>query len=222
MLDGLNGLLDSEESDSFGESIREGSAAIDRPGVPCECVQVAMPLEMESQLLVSQESSEVTSRGSLEIDEGDVECVHLDVTVDCDQHEELQDNNGLAGIDQELDAILDDVLGDLMVMYPSTGAFSMTNISQLSDVGEDVQVLSKPNDCDIVDPQLEAILDDALTDFSCMDTKRLGMSPKVDKDVDVIMHSHANTGVRLCNQEDDKIQVFEVCLPPEEERQVIM
>ena len=113
MLDGLDGLLDSEESDSFGESIREGSVATDRPGVPFECEQAVMPLEMDSQVLVSKESSEVTSHGSLEIDEEDVACVHLDVTVDCDQHEELQDNNSLEEIDLELDAILDDVLGDL-------------------------------------------------------------------------------------------------------------
>ena len=103
VLDGLNGLLDSEESDSFGESIREGSAATERPGVPCECVQVAMPLKKDSQVLVSKESFEVTSHGSLEIDEGDVQCMHLDVTIDCDQHEELQDNNSLEEIDLKLD-----------------------------------------------------------------------------------------------------------------------
>ena len=80
----------------------------------------------------------VTSHGSLETDEGDVGCVHLDVVVDCDQHEELQDHNSLEEIDQELDAILDDALGDFMVMYPSACGSSMTNVSQMSDVGEDV------------------------------------------------------------------------------------
>ena len=114
-------------------------------------------------MLVSKESTEVTSHGSLETNEGDVGCVHLDVVVDC---EELQDNNSLEEIDLELDAILDDALGDFMVMYPSTGAFSMTNVSQMSDVGENVQVSSKTNDCDVMDPQLESILDDALMDFA--------------------------------------------------------
>ena len=48
-----------------------------------------------------------------------------------------------------------------------------------------------------------------------METKGLGMSPKVDKNVDVTMHSLANIGVRLCNQKDDKVEVFAVCFPPE-------
>ena len=73
--------------------------------------------------------------------------MHLDVTVDYDQHEEeLQDNISLEEIDLELDAILNDVLDDFMVMYPSDRASSMTNVNQISYVGEDMQVLSKPND----------------------------------------------------------------------------
>ena len=64
-------------------------------------------------------------------------------------------------------------------------------------------MLSTPNDCNVMDPQLEAILDDVLTDFVYMDTKGLGMPPKLDKNVNVTMHSCENIGIRLCDQKDD-------------------
>lgn len=46
----------------------------------------------------------------------------------------------------------------------------------------------------------------------------MGMSPRVDKNVNVTMHSDANRGVRLCDQNGNKVQVLEECFPPEEER----
>lgn len=137
------------------------------------------------------------------------------------QHVELQDDNGFNKIDPKLDAILDDALDDFMTYNrsPSSLGSSMVDAGQLPVASEDVQMICKPNDCDVMDPELEAILDDALMDFACMDTKGLGMSYKVAKNVDVIMHSASGTCVKLCDQRNDKVQSIEVCLLPEEDKQ---
>lgn len=52
MFDGGNGLLSSEESDSFDESLREELAADYRPEEPLEGVQVVMSVDMDHQVLV--------------------------------------------------------------------------------------------------------------------------------------------------------------------------
>ena len=167
---GLNDLLDSEASDSLDDSEREGLTADNGPVVPYECVQVVMPLEMDSQVLVSEEASKVTSHGLFETDEVNVGCIHVDMAIHGSHHGELHVNNGLDEIDSELDAILDDALGDFMKygMYPSTLDSSRIKVDQFPDASEDVQVLCKPNDCEVIDPELDAILDDALSDFLCV------------------------------------------------------
>lgn len=78
MFHGLDGLLDSEESDSFDESMREGSATTNgKPKGPYEYVQFELPVEMDHQVPMSKESSEVTSHGCSETCEGDVGCMKL-------------------------------------------------------------------------------------------------------------------------------------------------
>lgn len=57
----------------------------------------------------------------------------IGVTIHCDQHEDLQDDNGFDEIDPELDALLSDALGDFMIcdMYPSAFGFAMIDVGQL-------------------------------------------------------------------------------------------
>ena len=58
VLDGINCLLDSEESDRFDESIQEESTVHTRLEEPFECVQVVMSMDMEHQVLMSKEFSQ--------------------------------------------------------------------------------------------------------------------------------------------------------------------
>lgn len=165
VLDGINGLLDSEESDSCDKSMREGLIADDRPRDPFECVRVVILLDMDRQLLVSKDSSKVTSQGSLETNEGEVGCVHLDVIAHCDQHVELRDDHGFDEIDPELDAILNDALDDFMTYdrFPLAHTSAIIGNSQLAREEEIMPVPCKSDDG--VDVEWDAILDDALMDF---------------------------------------------------------
>ena len=74
----LDGFVESEELDRLDESTKGGlTAAEGRPGEPCECMQVVMPEEMESQELESTMSAEETNHGCFGRNETDIECTYF-------------------------------------------------------------------------------------------------------------------------------------------------
>lgn len=59
----FHGLFD-EDDDAIGESMTQGSVANERVKEPCESLLVGMPLESDSQDVMSEDSSMVTSHES--------------------------------------------------------------------------------------------------------------------------------------------------------------